>query len=111
LDLFLQRLGKVHDGVRVLAVSVDPKGDDRASVRKFVRAHRLLPQFRYLTGTHRELAAVWKAYHIAALASPNGSVDHSAYTLLLDRDGKERVLYDARVKPAQVLHDLRELER
>ncbi len=36
---------------RVLAVSVDPKGDTPAAVRRFVAVHRLLPQFRYLTGT------------------------------------------------------------
>src|SRR3954469_17580674 len=62
LDIVLRRLGPTRSGVRALAVSVDPKGDDPASVRKFIRAHRLLPQFRYLTGTRKELAPVWRAY-------------------------------------------------
>jgi protein SCO1 len=108
LDVVLRRLGTGGRArARVLAVSVDPKGDDPASVRRFVRSHALLPQFRYLTGTHAQLARVWRGYHIAVLDTPEKTVDHSAYTLLLDRTGRQRVLYDAQVTPAQVLHDLR----
>jgi protein SCO1 len=109
LDIVLRRLGPARTGVRALAVSVDPQGDDPVSVRKFIRAHRLLPQFRYLAGTRKQLEPVWRAYHIAAMDTPEHMVDHSAYTMLVDRAGKQRVLYDAQVKPAQVLHDLRAL--
>ena len=38
-------------------------------------------------------------------------VDHVAYTALIDRTGKQRVLYDSQVKARQVLHDLRVLMR
>lgn len=109
LGLTLRRLGPAAAGVRALAVSVDPKGDTPAAVRRFVAAHRLPPQFRYLHGTRAELAPVWRAFHIAAQPTPEGVVNHSAYTVLIDRDGKERVLYDAQVKVAAVLHDLRAL--
>ena len=34
-------------------------------------------------------------------------VDHVAYTALVDRSGKERVLYGAQVQAKQVIHDLR----
>ena len=43
-------------GLRVLAVSVDPKGDTPAAVRRYVREHRLLPTFHYLIGTRAQLA-------------------------------------------------------
>ena len=36
-------------------------------------------------------------------------VDHVAYTALIDRTGRQRVLYDSQVKARQVLHDLRVL--
>jgi protein SCO1 len=110
LDIVLRKLGPGRANVRAVAVSVDPKGDDPKSVRNFIGAHHLVPQFRYLTGTHAQLAPIWKAYHIAAMATPEHTVDHSAYTMLIDRDGNQRVLYDAQVKAAQVLHDLRELD-
>jgi protein SCO1/2 len=109
LDIALRRLGAARDGVRVLAVSVDPARDTPAAARAFVRSHALVPQFRFLVGTRRELARVWRGYHIAVQPGPKGTVSHSAYTLLVDRRGRQRVLYDAQVKPAAVLHDLRAL--
>jgi protein SCO1/2 len=95
-------------GLTVLAVSVDPKGDTPASVRKFVRAHRLRPGFRYLTGTHAQLQPIWNAYHLAV--QPGTTIAHSAFEVLVDRRGNERLLYDAQVKSADVVHDLRVLE-
>jgi protein SCO1/2 len=96
--------------VHVLAVSVDPKGDTPAAVRRFVAQHRLLPQFRYLTGTRAQLVRVWKDYGIAV--QPPGQtrvVGHSSWELLVTPDGKGRILYDAQVKAAAVAHDLRAL--
>jgi protein SCO1/2 len=96
-------------GVRVLAVSVDPRRDTPAAARAFVRARAVGPEFRFLVGTRAQLARVWRAYHIAVQPGPQGTVTHSAYTLLLDRQGRQRVLYDAQVRSAAVRHDLRVL--
>jgi protein SCO1/2 len=110
LDTAVRRLGAPGRNVRILAVSVDPKGDTPAAARRFVRQHDLLPTFHFLLGTRAQLALVWKAYHIVAWKDPEGTVNHSAYTLLVDRSGNERVIYDATVKPADVVHDLRVLD-
>jgi protein SCO1/2 len=96
--------------VRMLAVSVDPEGDTPAAVRRYVKEHRLLPEFRYLMGTRAELQRVWRGFHIAVGDDPN-AVTHSAYELLVDPEGRGRVLYDAQVTAAQVVHDLRLLMR
>jgi protein SCO1/2 len=109
LNLALRQLTPAERAkVRVLAISVDPKGDTARRVRQFVYAHRLLPEFRYLTGTRAQLAPVWRAFHVAVGDNPE-SVDHSAYELLVDPDGKGRVIYDAQVRPAAVVHDVRVL--
>src|SRR5437016_4588121 len=64
LDTALRRLGaKRSNGIRILAVSVDPKGDTPAAARRFVKQHDLLPEFHYLLGTRAQLAPIWKAYH------------------------------------------------
>jgi protein SCO1/2 len=111
LNVALHRLGPARDRrVRVVVVSVDPKGDTPASVRRFIRVHRLLPQFHYLTGTRTQLAPVWRRYHIAVAGGPEDTVNHSAYTVLVDARGDERVLYDAQVEPAQVVHDVKLLD-
>jgi protein SCO1/2 len=97
-------------GLRVVAVSVDPKGDTRASVRHFIRAHRLSARFRYVTGTRAELAPVWKRYHVAATEGPKATISHSAFELLVDPRGRERLLYDSQLHSADLVHDLRVLE-
>jgi protein SCO1/2 len=111
LNAALRRLGAERSRVRVLAVSVDPKGDTTSAVRAYeVRMH-LLPQFRYLIGTPIALRKVWNLWHVQAVRSSPDVVDHVAYTALVDPKGSERVLYDSSVRAAQVLHDLRVLMR
>jgi protein SCO1/2 len=109
LNAALRELGPERDEVRVLAVSVDPKGDTRAAVRGYSRRHRLLPEFHYLIGTRAELESVWKAFGVTAVARDPELVDHSAYTLLVDRQGLGRVLFDAAARPKEVAHDARVL--
>jgi protein SCO1 len=106
LNAALRQLGPKRNQVRVLAVSVDPKGDTPAAVKRYIAQRGLLPQFRYLIGTKAQLAPVWARWHVVAVAAP-GVVNHVAYTALVDPAGKERVLYDSKVKASQVLHDLR----
>ncbi len=109
LNAALRRLGAARTRVRVLAVSVDPRGDTRAAVRRYVANKGLLPQFRYLIGTKAELTKTWAAWHVLSVRESPELVDHVAYTALVDPAGKQRVLYDSKVTSAQVLHDLRKL--
>jgi protein SCO1/2 len=92
--------------LRVLAVSVDPKNDTPSSVKAFLRDHNLPARFRYVTGTRTELAPVWARYHVAATSGPKPIVSHSAFELLVDPQGRERVLYDAQVQASDVAHDV-----
>jgi protein SCO1/2 len=109
LNTALGRLGDERPQVEVLAVSVDPVGDTHASILSFIRRHRLLPQFRYLTGRPATLERVWRTYNIAVVRRGPGDIDHALYTLLVDRDGTARVLFDTRATPAAVAHDVRQL--
>jgi protein SCO1/2 len=111
LNAALRGLGPDRDRVRVLAVSVDPKGDTVAAVRAYARRMHLLPEFRYLTGTAGALRKVWIAWHVQAVQSTPDVVDHVAYTALVDPQGRERVLYGSSIKARAVLHDLRLLMR
>jgi protein SCO1/2 len=92
--------------LRVLAVSVDPKNDTPASVKRFIRDHNLPARFRYVTGTRAQLAPVWASYHVAAISGPKPIVSHSAFELLVDPQGRERVLYDAQVQASDVARDV-----
>ncbi|HZQ03399.1 MAG TPA: SCO family protein [Gaiellaceae bacterium] len=109
LNTALRRLGPERRDVEVLAVSVDPVGDTPASVASFVRVHGLLPQFHYLTAPAARLGRVWRAYGVSAVRKGGNDVDHTLYTMLIDRSGTARVLFDATATPRAVEHDVRQL--
>ncbi len=107
LNQALRLLGPKRTSVRVLAISVDPRGDTPAAVRRFIRGHALLPEFRYLTGSAATLHKVWAAYGVKSRAQAGDAlVDHTLFTLLLDSTLKARVLYDATAAPGAVAHDV-----
>jgi protein SCO1/2 len=97
---------KRDPALRVLAVSVDPKRDTQTAVRHYVADHRLVPAFHFLIGSSSELARVWAAYHVAALPGPKGTITHSTFEILIDPQGKERLLYDATITTNDLVHDL-----
>lgn len=104
--LIAQQLGAAQRqdaDLRVIAVSVDPKHDTAEARQRFLAAHGLGPRFRFVSGTRAALAPVWASYHIAALPGPNGIVSHSSYSVLIDPKGRERVLFDAKIRARDVL--------
>jgi len=108
LNAALHALGPERRQAAVVVVSVDPRGDTPRAVRAFIAAHRLLPQFHYLTGPRSVLAPIWRAYGVSSYAQAGDRVDHTLYTLLLDRRGLSRVLYDSTAATAAFIsHDVR----
>ena len=96
-----------HD-VPALAVSVDPANDTRVTARRFLVKQGLTGRMRFLLATRAQLAPVWKAYAI----QPQGhGFEHSAYVLLIDRSGRQRIGHPAEKMTADgLVHDLRRLE-
>ena len=52
----------------------------------------MMHSWDFLTGTHRQLTAVWRAYHVYVAAS-HGNIDHEPAIYLIDPQGRERTLY------------------
>jgi len=103
-------LGKNASRITFLAVSMDPKGDTRAAVLRFSRAHKMTNYWHYLIGTHDELAPVWAAYSVdAQAATASGVVNHSTSLYVIDKEGRERVLLDNNFTSQQLTGDLRVL--
>jgi protein SCO1 len=109
LNDVLRGLGSQRRDVRVLAVSVDPARDTRRAIREFVRLHRLLPEFRYLTGPVSRLRQVWQNYNVLAMPRNQEVVDHSAPTLLIDRSGRPHTVYPSNLETGPVLRDVEKL--
>jgi protein SCO1/2 len=98
----LNLLGK---DVPTLAISVDPGNDTRLNARRFVNEQGLTGRMRFLLGTKAQLQPIWDAYGIR----PQGTAfDHSAYVVLVDRDGVQRVGWPVdKLRPEGLAHDLR----
>jgi protein SCO1/2 len=100
----LDQLG--HD-VPVLGVSVDPANDTAASARRFINEQRMTGRMRFVLGSAAALAPVWKGYGIMP---QRGTLDHSAYVVLVDGRGDQRIGWPAdRLTPEGLAHDLRAL--
>jgi protein SCO1 len=92
----LAALGARRDRVAAVAVSVDPRGDTRASVREFLRRHDLPANFHYGIGSRAALQPIWRSYYAAPQISgrPETST-HTAAVWLVDARGRLRGLYSA----------------
>ena len=107
LNAALGLVGPSRKEVSVLAVTVDPQGDTPTAVASFVRSHHLRRQFHYLTGSPPALRRIWSAYQVKAVRQgKDAGVDHTLYTLGIDRQGVARVVFDATAQPGVIAHDL-----
>ena len=108
----LDDLGK---DVPALAVSVDPANDTPLSAKKFLLNRRLSGgRMRFLLGTRSQLQPVWDAYGISPQGDKgdDGAFEHSAYVLLIDPRGRQRVSFPFdKLTPDGLAADIRRLQR
>lgn len=107
LHTVVQSLGKDAPHVAILAVSMDPRGDTIPAALNFSRAHKLVNTWHFLLGTYNQLAPVWSNYTVDAQSATNsGTVTHSTFIYLIDKQGRERVLLDSDFTPTELTSDL-----
>ncbi len=92
-----ERLGPDAKRLQIVAVSVDPKGDTPAAVKRFLTAHRAIGRVDYLIGSRRQLEAAWARWGIAARADPTNPdlVEHSGVIWGVDPKGRRVTFYPA----------------
>ena len=101
-------LAKARD-LRVVAVSVDPKGDTPAAVRAFMRSRRLPGSFHYLIGSRPAAAA---GLAVVARGHRARAEQHGQPHVVRGPGrsaGAGARLLDAQVQAADVLQDLHRL--
>jgi protein SCO1 len=104
----LALLGPKAKDVQVVAVSTDPRGDNRKTVAAFLRERGMTGRMQYLIGTRAELGRVWKGWNVVAKPAKAGRdlVEHSALIYGIAADGKVTTLYPANFRPSQLVHDV-----
>jgi cytochrome oxidase Cu insertion factor (SCO1/SenC/PrrC family) len=85
-------LGKAGSHVQLLAVDANPKATAVSDVLAYSRAHGMVNQWDFLTGSLPQLEAVWRAYHIY-VQIVKGQVDHTPAVFIIDARGLEQKVY------------------
>jgi protein SCO1/2 len=96
--------------VPVLVISADPAGDTPADVERFLRHVSLGGRVRWLRGSPAQLRPVWHALRVLPASAGRAAFARTASVFLVDRDGRERVIYQLeQLTPEALSHDLRKL--
>ena len=93
--------------VPVIAVSVDPANDTRETAQAFMLEQSMTGRMEFLLGSREQLEPLWKAFGIAPQRDGR---DHSAYTVLVDGEGRQRIGFPvSELTPRRLAHDLARL--
>lgn len=106
----LKRVQDLHpkDKPRILAVSVDPKGDTTKVVRAFLRQHRMGGRMEYLVGSRAQLEPVWADWAIArdVPTSDPELVEHSGQIYGVTASGVRETIYPIDFPVADISADV-----
>jgi cytochrome oxidase Cu insertion factor (SCO1/SenC/PrrC family) len=85
-------LGPAASRVELIGVGANPEATQIKWVRAYSKAHGMLHEWRFLTGSLPELKRVWRSYGIEA-AVVKGAIDHTPATYVIGPTGREYRLY------------------
>lgn len=107
----LRELGAAADEVQPLFVTLDPRRDSPAVLREYAAAFH--PRLLALTGSEREIRRVatdFKVFYekVELPGTRTYAIDHTAYTFLLDREGRFVILFPPGTPPERMVFMLRE---
>lgn len=108
----LANLGQAAQQVRVLFVTVDPKRDNLAALKRY--SEFFGPHVLGLRGTTKALRKLTKMYRVTyGYGKPDAhgfyTVSHSAAVYVFDPEGRARLLLRPTNTVEQITHDLRRL--
>lgn len=101
-----------RDDYMLLTISTDPERDTPAKMKEYAQAYRAdFRHWRFLTGSRRDLAPVWKNFGVTVKELGNGQIQHTNLTTLIDPAGVRRVdYYGDKWQEKEILRDLKWLD-
>ena len=96
----------------LLSISTDPKRDTPAKLNAYANAFKAdMRHWRFLTGSQRDVAEVWKNFGVSVKDHGNGQIQHTNLTTLIDVKGMRRVdYYGDKWLAKEVLKDIKWLQ-
>jgi protein SCO1/2 len=105
----LRAMGKDADRVNAYFISVDPERDTKEAMKDYLSSFD--PHLKGLTGDPDAIAKTLSAYRVYAKKVPlkdgDYTMDHTALTYLMDRDGKFVAPFNLNRKPEEAAADLK----
>ena len=105
----LRAMGKDADRVNAYFVSVDPERDSKEAMKDYLSSFD--PHLKGLTGDPEAIAKMLTAYRVYAKKVPlkdgDYTMDHTALTYLMDRDGKFIAPFNLNRTPEEAAADLK----
>jgi cytochrome oxidase Cu insertion factor (SCO1/SenC/PrrC family) len=101
-------LGKAGENVQLLGIDANPDATAVQDVMAYSRAHGMVNQWDFLTGSVPQLKKVWSEYHIAVQIEA-GQIDHTPALYIINASGTlekvylTQMAYDSVGQSAQVL--------
>ena len=97
--------------MRVIAVSVDPKGDTVPVVRKFLQRQRVGDFVDYVIGDRAQLEPLWARWQVATQVPKDNPelVEHSSLIYGVTASGKLATAYPVGFEPDAIVRDLDKL--
>jgi len=96
-----QLLGAAGSRVQLLGVDANPQATSVADVMAYSRAHSMVNQWDFLTGSLPQLQAAWRGFHIAVQIQ-RGMIDHTPALFVIDPQGRERTVYLTQMNYASI---------
>ena len=109
LGVALRLMGpRVASKAQVIAVSVDPRGDNPRTVADFLARRGVAGRMQYLIGSASQLARVWSARGVGSERDSQEPqlVNHSGLVYGITASGKQATIYAANFHPADIAHDV-----
>lgn len=109
----LAKLGRAATRMTVVAISVDPRGDTRTAVNRWLTLHREPANFHYLIGSTRALTPIWKAFFVTPQTPGDPHSSYTAIIWLVNRHNQPAALIPAGlpINTTALAHDFATLER
>src|ERR1700758_2432641 len=105
----LRAMGKDADRVNAYFISVDPERDNKDAMKDYLSSFD--PHLKGLTGDPEAVARVLSAYRVYAKKVPlkdgDYTMDHTALTYLMDRDGRFVAPFHLKRTPDEAAADLK----
>ena len=96
--------GDLRDGVRALALSVDPANDTPDAARRFLVERRVSGYLDFLLGSRGDLQPVWRDFGFAPQTKER---EHNSHVVLIDKRGRQRVGFPVdHLTPEALAHDI-----